>query len=75
MHAGYVRVSIVHRTLTWTRSLTSVHGLAYACVYTRGLGTPTANQLNLFDSEKLDVFLVLLTGFEASTFWISSPAL
>ena len=28
----------------------------------RGLGTPTASQYNLFDSEQ--VFLVLLTGFE-----------
>ena len=45
-----------------------LYGLSYACVYTQGLGTPTASQHNLFDSEKLKVFLVLLTGFEPSTF-------
>ena len=37
-------------------------------INTRGLGTPTASQHNLFDSKKLKVFLVLLTGFEPSTF-------
>ena len=46
-----------------------------AFVYTRGLGTPTASQHNMFDSEKLKVFLVLLTGFQPSTFGISSPTL
>ena len=32
------------------------------------LGTLTASQHNFFDSEKLKVLLVLLTGFEPSTF-------
>ena len=71
MHAGYFRISVIHRTLTWTSgSLTCVHGLSYACVYTRGVGhtTPTASQHNHFDSEKLTVFLVPLTGLEPSTF-------
>ena len=76
--AGYFRVSIIHRTLTCTTgSLTCVHGLSCPCVYTRGMGTtPTANQRKIFDSEKLEVFLVLLTGFEPSLhLWISSPTL
>ena len=68
MHAGYFRVFIIHRTLTWTTGyVTCVRGLSYACVCTRVLGTPTASQHNLFDSEKLKVFLVLLTGLEPST--------
>ena len=37
-------------------------------LYTQGLGIPTASQHNLFDLEKLKVFIVLLTGFEPSTF-------
>ena len=66
VHAGYYRVSIIHRTLTWTTGmLTCVHDLSYACVYTRGLNTPTASQHNPFDSEKLTV---PLTGFEPSIF-------
>ena len=65
-----------------------VRGLSYVCVYTWGLDTPTASQHNLFDWEKLKMFLVLLTGFEPLTFgspapdgirtldlWISSPTL
>ena len=69
VHAGYSCVSIIHRTLTWaTGSFTCVHGLSYACVYTQGLGTPTASQHSLFDSEKVKVCFVPLTGFEPSTF-------
>ena len=35
---------------------------SYACVYTWGLGTPTASQHNIFDSEKLSqICIVLLT--------------
>ena len=52
--AGSFRVSVIHWTLTWsTGSLTCVRDHAYACVYTRGLGTLTASQHNIFDSEKL----------------------
>ena len=32
----------------------------YVCVYSRGLGTPTASQRNSFDSEKLTHFFFLL---------------
>ena len=54
MHAGSFRVCTIHRTLTWTSvSLTCVQDYSYACVYTRGLGTPTASQHNIFDSVKL----------------------
>ena len=35
----------------------------YACVYTRGLGTPTTSQHNIFDSENVSQ-IVLLTEFE-----------
>ena len=67
VHAGYFCVSIIYQTLTaW--SLMCIHGLSYACVYTWGLGTLIASQRNVFDSEKLNVFLVLLRGFEPSTF-------
>ena len=53
-HAGPFRVSIIHRSLTWTTgSLTCERDLSYACVYTRGLGTLTASQHNIFDSGKL----------------------
>ena len=53
VHAGSFCVSIIHRTLTWTiGSLTCVRDYSYACVYTQGLGTPTASQ-HIFDSEKL----------------------
>ena len=49
--------------MDYTGSLTCV-GLrdhSYVCVYTRGLGTPTASQYNIFDPEKLSqMFLVLL---------------
>ena len=59
VHAGYFHVSIIHQTLTWTTgSLTCVHSLLYACIYTRGLDTLTASQHNLFDSEKLKSFYV-----------------
>ena len=41
VHAGSFRVSIIHRTLTWTTgSLMCIRDYCYACVYTRGLGTP-----------------------------------
>ena len=67
--AGYFRVSIIHWTLKWTTgSLMCVHDLSYACVYTQGLGTPTASQHNVFDSGKLKVFFVLRMGFEPLTF-------
>ena len=45
-------------------------------IYTQGIGTPTASQHNIFDSEKLSqIFLVLLTqtGVRTSGLWISSP--
>ena len=72
VHDGVFRVSIIHRTLTWTTgSLTCVHDHVYACVHTHGgLAPPTANQHTIFDSEKLTFFsfLVLQTGFEPRSF-------
>ena len=56
--------------VTWVRD----H--SYPCVYTRELGTPTASQRNIFDSEQLSqIVLVLLTGFEPWVFGIVSPTL
>ena len=69
---------IIHRTLTWTTgSLTCVRDHCYPCVYryTQGLGTQTASQHIIFDSEKLSqIFLELLmqAGFEHLVFgsWV-----
>ena len=67
VHAGSFRVSVIHQTdIFWTTwSLSCVCDHSCACVYTRGLGTPTASQHNIFD---LKVFLVLLTVFEPRSF-------
>ena len=54
VHAGSFRVSIIHRTLTWTTgSLISLCDNSYARTYTWGLGTLTTSQHNIFHSEKL----------------------
>ena len=55
--AGSFRVSVIHRTLTWTTgSFTCVRDHSYACVYIHTgvyvLGTPRASHNNIFDSEK-----------------------
>ena len=74
VHAGSFSVSVIHRTLTWTSgSSLCVRDHSCACVYTRGLGMPTASQHNIFDSEKLlQIFLVLMTGFKPGSFgsWV-----
>ena len=76
VHAGSFRVSIIHRTLTWTTgSLTCVRDHYYVCVCTLGLGTPTASQHNVFDSEKLTVFVCAPDGIRTSVIWILSPTL
>ena len=50
---GSFRVSVIHRTLTWTTgSLTCVRDHSDACVYTLRLGTLTASQRNIVDSQK-----------------------
>ena len=57
VHAGSFRVSVIHRILTWTnRSLSCVRDHSCECVYPRGLGTPTASQHTIVDSEKLTTF-------------------
>ena len=62
------RVSVIHRLLTWTTAgIFNVGTFSLLCMrtHTRGLGTPTASENNIFDSEKLSqMFLVLQTGFE-----------
>ena len=83
----FVCVSVIHRTLTWTTwSWTYVRDLSYACVYTRGLGWANQQRVSttFFVSEKLTICIVLLTGFEPSSFgpgvrrstnWATPPAL
>ena len=70
MHAGCFRVSIILSDTDY-RILTCVRDHSYACVCTRGLGTQTASQHNIFDSDKLSqIVLVLLkqTGFKPRVF-------
>ena len=56
VHADYFRVSVIHRTLTWTTGcLMCVRDHSYACVCTQGLGT-----LGKFSQ----IFLVFLVWFE-----------
>ena len=80
-HTGSFRVSVIHRTLTWTiGSLTSVLDHPYVCVYTRGLGAhrQRVSRTFFFDSEKLSQFFLVLqtqTGVRTSGVWISSPTL
>ena len=57
-------------------SLTCVRYHSYACVYTRGLGTPTASQNNIFDRENISQnFIFSCAGVRTSGLWISSPTL
>ena len=76
VHAGSFCVSLIHQTLTWTtRSLTCVHDHSCARVYTWGLGTPTASQHNIFDSEKFTTFSCDPDGIQTSVLWILSLTL
>ena len=72
MNAGFFHVSAIHQTLTWTTgSFTCVCGHSYACVYTRGLRTPTVSQHNIllhikhrsthFLAPFVDAFVLLTT--------------
>ena len=63
VHAGSFRVSVIHWTLTRTTgSSTCVRDYSYACVFTRGVGTPIPSQHTIFYLETLSqIVLVLLT--------------
>ena len=75
-HAGSFSVSVFHGTLTWnTGSLSCVRDHSCACAYTQGLGTPTASQHNICDSEKLTNFSCTPDGIRTSVLWVSSPTL
>ena len=53
----FFSVSVIHRTLTWTTGyLTCVRDHSCACVYTCGLGTPTANQHNILTRKNSQIF-------------------
>ena len=76
VHAGSFHGSVIHRTLTWTTgSLSCIRDRFYVCVYTLGLGTPTASQHeNLRLGKTLTNFvLVLPTGVRTLSLWILSP--
>ena len=62
VHAGSSHVSVIHDHRTLTLTLTCVCDDSYARVYTRGLGTPTISQHNIFDSEKHKFFLCSWQG-------------
>ena len=82
VHAGSFCVSIIHWTLTQTTgSLMCACDQYFACVYTQGLGTPSASQHKIFDSEKLTSFSsapggVRISGswVRHSTFYVHTPA-
>ena len=62
-------ISVIHRTLTWTTgSLTCEHDHSYACVYTRGLGTPTTSQHNILTRKKPSHKVFLCSG-RGSNLW------
>ena len=69
VHAGSLHVSVIHRTLTWTWSFLCVR------IHTSGLGTPTPSQHNIFDSEKLTIFVWAPDGIRTSVLWILRPTL
>ena len=80
VHAGSFRVSVIRRTLTWTAgSLTCVLDHSWAWVYTRGLGTQTASQDNIFFTLKNSHKFVLLSwrsrGSNLRSFDLESDAL
>ena len=69
----FVFPAVIHITLTWTTgSLTCVSLWSFLCVCTQagGLGTPTANQNNIFWLGKtlIKCSCALLTGFEPRVF-------
>ena len=70
MHARSFRVSVIHRTLTSTTgSLACVSDHSYPCIYTRGGGTPTTSQHNIFHSEKI----FFLCTWRGSNLWSWNP--
>ena len=48
--------------------LTCVRDHSYACVYARGLGTPTTSPHNIFDSEKLTNISCAPDGLKSPVF-------
>ena len=72
MHAGPFRVSVIHRTLTWTTGyLTYVRDHSLCVRIHTGLGTPTASQ-HIFGSEKLTIFSCATDGIQTSGLWLLS---
>ena len=64
-HAGPIRVSVINPP----NSDMCVRDHSYGCVYTRGLGPPTASLHNIFDFGKtVKKILALRTGFEPQVF-------
>ena len=66
----------IHRTLTYMDyRIFNVRTWSFLRLYTRGLGTPTANQHNIFDWKILTIFVCAADGVRTSGLWISSPTL
>ena len=71
VHAGSFRVSVIHRTLTWTAGpLTCVRDHSNACTYTRGGWAHRQRVDTTFLTRKNshNCFLDLLTGFYPRVF-------
>ena len=75
---GYFRVSVIHRTLTWTaRSLTCVRDHSCEFVYTRGVEHTDSESAQHFWLRKKphNIFLCAPDGIRTSFLWILSPTL
>ena len=79
VHAGSLRVSVIHRLLTWTTGCwTWVRDHSYACVYIHtGVEHTDSESAQHFDSEKkpLTSCLCAPDGIRTSGLWISSATL
>ena len=75
-HVGSFHVSVMHQILIWTTgSLRCIRDHSCVCVYTQGLGTPTASPHNIFDLEKLTIFSCAPGGIWTFVLWILCPML
>ena len=77
VHAGSVRVSIIHRTLTWTTgSLTCVRDHSYACVYIQGgWAHPQRVSTTFLTRRNSHKFFLCSWRGSNSGLWSSSPTL
>ena len=67
-----VRVSVINRTLDMDYRIFSVRTLLCVRIHTRGWGTPTTSQHNIFDSEQNSHKLFVCSGRD-SNLWSWNP--